>query len=311
MAKVPTLIEEEEGREVTLHGSWYRGRGKMNFHPIKAVRERTAEAVDRHVMPGWIPSKRFIDKKTRITAFGSCFAAHVSDYLMERNYNVHGKDLDIHISHLVRFGEGIVNTFAILQQFEWALENKKFSDNLWFTDKKGFAPVDPAAQADTKEIIESTDVFIITLGLSEIWYDKRTGEALWRAVPFDLFDEAIHGFRVSSHQENYENLKRICALIRHSRPHAKIIFTLSPIPLRATFRPISCVTANSVSKAILRSAIDQLVREEAGSGDLHYFPSYEIIKDFLKDPFKANNHHPKDEVVRFIMETFERHYCEL
>ncbi|SIR27762.1 GSCFA family protein, partial [Rhizobium sp. RU35A] len=54
-------------------------------------------------------------------------------------------------------------------------------------------------QDATRQIIHATDVFIITLGLSEIWYDKRSGDALWRAVPADLFDEEIHGFRVSTH----------------------------------------------------------------------------------------------------------------
>ncbi|SIR27785.1 GSCFA family protein [Rhizobium sp. RU35A] len=83
---------------------------------------------------------------------------------------------------------------------------------------------------------------------------------------------------------------------------------MSPIPLMATFRPISCLTANSVSKSILRSAVDEMIRESTDSR-LHYFPSYEIVKDFFADPFEADNRHPRAEVIDFIMNTFERHFC--
>ena len=62
-------------------------------------------------------------------------------------------------------------------------------------------------------------------------------------------------------------------LIRANRPGAKIIVTLSPLPLMATFRPVSCLTASSVSKAILRVAIDQLMRDFSDDPDLFYFPS--------------------------------------
>jgi hypothetical protein len=203
----------------------------------------------------------------------------------------------------------MVNTFAILQQFEWAFEGKSFPENLWFSQDKEIASLSPEVQAETRAIFEQTDLFIMTLGLSEIWFDKRTGDALWRAVPDSLFDENVHGFRVSSHQENYENLAKIVSLIRTAKPEAKIVFTVSPVPLMATFRPISCLTASSVSKSILRSAVDQLMRDRASDSNLFYFPSYEIVKEFFVDPYQEDNRHPKDEVVRFIMETFERHYC--
>ena len=150
---------------------------------------------------------------------------------------------------------------------------------------------------------------MFTLGLSEIWYDKVSGEAFWRAIPKELFDEERHGFRVSSCDENYANLAAIRALIHTARPQAKIVFTLSPLPLMATFRPVSCLTASSVSKAILRVAVDQLMQDFSDDPNLFYFPSYEIVRDFSTDPFEEDNRHPKPEIIRLVMETFERHYC--
>lgn len=304
MAFVPTLTSERNGHQAVFHGSWYRGP-HTHFIPSKAELAQ-ADAVDRFVMHGWSPTAPFIDKQMRITAFGSCFAEYIGEYLHRQGYNILGKHLDLQ-SHIIRFGEGMVNTFAIRQQLEWALENKAFPDNLWFSETKELASPDPAIQAETRDIIRATDLFIITLGLSEIWYDKRTGDALWRAVPSHLFDPDIHGFRISSHQENLENLRRIHALIQTARPGARIVFTVSPVPLMATFRPISCLTANSVSKAILRSAVDEFIRGDPAGA--HYFPSFEIVKEFWIDPYGPDNRHPRDEVIQFIMQTFERHYC--
>ena len=127
-------------------------------------------------------------------------------------------------------------------------------------------------------MFEATRVFVITLGLAEVWYQRRRAEGgaeaggkaragaeeeqeeqeeevLWRAVPSDRFDPRRHGFRVSSVGENLRNLRAIVALIRAHVPAAVVVFTLSPVPLSATFRGVSCVTANAVSKSILRVAV--------------------------------------------------------
>ena len=306
MGDVPSLIVRRDGHVARFHGSWYRGP-HTNFIPSKAQLVE-AGAVDRYILHGWTPESPFIRKTSRITAFGSCFAQHLTQYLHSAGYNILGRHLDLH-SHIIRFGEGMVNTFAVRQQLEWALEGKEFPENLWFGGDKEIASLHPSIRVETKEIISTTEVFVITLGLSEIWYDKETGEAFWRAIPSDLFDPNRHGFRVSSPEENYANLVRIRDLIRTCRPGAKIIFTLSPVPLMATFRPISCLTASSVSKAILRVAIDQLMRNSAEDASMFYFPSYEIVKEFFVDPYRDDNRHPKPEVVEFIMKTFERHFC--
>ncbi|HEY0832479.1 MAG TPA: GSCFA domain-containing protein [Azospirillum sp.] len=303
---LPRVSVTRHGRVETFNGSWYRGE-HTNFIPSKADLAE-ADALERYLLHGWMPPKPFIGRTAPITAFGSCFAAHVAEYLAQRGYAVHGRHLDVH-AHIIRFGEGIVNSFAILQQFEWALEGKPMPENLWHGPNKEVAAVHPAIRDETRAIIQSTDVFIITLGLSEIWYDKRNGEAFWRAVPASDFDDSIHGFRISTVEENRANLTRILALIRKWRPEAHVVFTLSPIPLMATFRPVSCLTANSVSKAILRVAVDEVMREHATDTRLHYFPSYEIVKEFLTDPFDRDNRHVKPGEVMRIMMAFEKHFC--
>jgi len=75
----------------------------------------------------------------------------------------------------------------------------------------------------TKRLFDQADVFILTFGLSEIWYDEPTGGVFWRAVPQDKFDPARHKFRVASYAETLDRLHRIHSLIRAYRPSAKII----------------------------------------------------------------------------------------
>jgi hypothetical protein len=297
---------ERGGHETTFNGSWYRGPN-TNFIPCKAELHEP-DAVEKYVLAGWLPAKPFIDRTVPITAFGSCFAMHISDYLLSAGYNVFGRNLGLD-AHIIRFGEGMVNSFSIRQQFEWALEEREFPENLWFGAHKEIAAVDPAIRAQTYEIMRATRVFIITLGLSEIWFDKRTDDAFWRAIPAHLFDERIHGFRLSTVEENYSNLVEILRLIRKLCRDASVIFTLSPIPLMATFRPVSCLTANSVSKATLRVALDQLMRDKKDDESLYYFPSYEIATEFFPDPRIDDNRHVRPEIVAFIMDTFRQHYC--
>jgi GSCFA family len=281
MTRLPDINFQRNTHQAQFHGSWYRGE-HTNFLPAKAELLES-DAVERFVLDGWLPTKPFISKKMPITAFGSCFAEHISSHLAKDGYNVFGKTLDLQ-AHIIRFGEGMVNSFAIRQQFEWALGEREFPEHLWFGPQKEIASLDPTIRKETYEIINATELFIITLGLSEIWYDKQSGDAFWRAIPSYVFDDRLHGFRLSDVTENYENLKAIIRLSRRLNPQARVVLTLSPIPLMATFRPISCPTANSVSKATLRVAIDQIMREHSGDEKLFYFPAYEIVTGMFADP---------------------------
>jgi hypothetical protein len=289
----------------SAHFSWYRGE-HSNFGPSK-INLWERDAIDKYILSGWLPEAPFIAKTTPVVAFGSCFAGHISRYLRERGYNLLGQGLK-RSAYVIRFGEGMVNSFAIRQQFEWALEGRAFAEGLW-RDKTGeLLRPEADIREETLQIFRSADVFILTLGLSEVWYDKASGDVFWRAIPADSFEPERHAFRVSTVAENLDNLRAIVALVRRHRPGAKIVLTLSPVPLVATFRPVSCVSANSVSKAILRAALDELMRENAEAIDLFYFPSFEIVSTYFQDPYQLDNRHVRPHVVRTIMEAFVRHY---
>jgi hypothetical protein len=131
----------------------------------------------------------------------------------------------------------------------------------------------------------------------------------WRAVPQKRFDPSRHKFRVTSVSENKANLFRIYELIKKYRPSAKIIFTMSPIPLVATFRPIPCLSANSASKAILRAALDEFFQEVQSEGIAYYWPSYEIVLDIFHQRWFPDRRHVRREILDFVMTAFESVWC--
>ncbi|HEY2326288.1 MAG TPA: GSCFA domain-containing protein [Gaiellaceae bacterium] len=298
-------VSDAGGRGRGQNKTWFRGEN-CNFHPPRPALSAQS-AVATWILDGWLPDSPIINPTTQVTAFGSCFAQHIGEHLSRRKYSVLSKG-DSN-AYVVGMGEGIVNTFALRGQFDWAFEGIAPTTELWHgynAEKFGY---DEAVREATREIFERTDVFILTLGLSEVWYDEPTGEVFWRAVPRRNYDEARHKFRVTSVAENAANLRAIHATIRKYRPGAHIVLTLSPIPLFATFRPQSCITANSVSKAILRAAIDELYRD-AQDPLLHYWPSYEIVVDaFGTGKWDDDGHHIKRPVLDYIMGLFESVYC--
>ncbi len=305
--KAKKLLFQTTTRSSKEYRTWFRGEN-MNILPHNRSFYRP-NGIDKFVLEGWMPETPAITVDTQITAFGSCFAANISNYLSRRNYSVMNKADTATQAYVVACGEGMVNSFVILQQFQWAWENKTFDQELWHGYDAESYGYDPKVQRQTKEMFDNTDVFILTFGLSEIWYDEATENVFWRTIPKDVYNPERHKFRVSTVEENTDNMRKIYDLIRKHRPDAKIIFTLSPIPLQATFRDNSCITSNAVSKGIMRVAIDQVVREKRDEGVLHYWPSYELITDAFAQPYKDDRRHPDDEVLEYIMMLFEKNWC--
>lgn len=264
--------------------------------------------VDRYFMHGLAPPEKFVTKDTPIVAFGSCFAANISRHLNARGYNVLTKKTSK--AHVTQMGDGMVHTHAILQQFEWAWENNFPKAPLWedyAAEEFGFTE---EARLATKSLFDAAELFIITLGLSEIWYDEPTGEVFWRVPPRGKIDASRHKFRVASISETRANLDSIHRLIREYNPSAKIVFTVSPIALAASFRSISALSANAASKSILRAVLDEFLRDVSpNDAGIFYFPSYDVVKYAFNNQYLPDRRHVNEYVLGFNMTMFEHYYC--
>jgi hypothetical protein len=290
--------------EVEPGQSFYRG-DVLNRMPrqVELLRET---AIQEHVLKGWMPDKPFIGPDSTIVAFGSCFASNIGNYLHNLGFDIatarQGR------AYVQMIADGLVNVFAICQQFEWAWENIAPSAELWHGWKGERFEYDEEVRLATKALFDKADVFILTFGLSEIWYDELTGGTFWRAIPKGKFDKTRHKFRVATSAETAERLRRIYDLIRKHRPQATIVFTLSPIGLAASFRPVSCISANSVSKAVLRAAIDE-VHRSVDDPNFFYFPAYEVVMNGFRTPFGSDLRHVHDYILKANMKAFEHYFC--
>ena len=303
---LPEIIVKSEYGDQKFSGSWYRGK-HCNFIPNKKNLNTNENFIKDYILKGYLPKQPIINKNNKIIAFGSCFAFHVSQYLVSIGYSVLNKKTINDGNHIIRYGEGMANTFTVIEQLEWIFEKKEIEKNTWYYSPDKEIERNDDIRTAVYKLLSQMNVFIVTVGLSEVWYNKINNQIFWKAIPADKFDENKHGFRLSSVEENTNNLKNICLLIRKHLPEAKIIFTLSPIPLMATFRPQSCITANSISKSILRVALDNVITKNYDN--TYYFPAYEITKEYFVDPFKEDNRHLKDRYVKEIMDIFLKYYC--
>jgi GSCFA family len=294
----------QDGKTVQHPHPFWRGE-KASFAPDDDSFER-ADFLAEYLAKGGMPEMPFISPKTTVVAFGSCFARHISDHLAALGFRIESRSSDT--AYISVMDDGMVNSYAIRQQFEWAWENQVPEVSLWHGYDGAALGYDEAIRLETKRIFDAAEVFIITLGLSEVWYDEPTGHVFWRAVPRAHFDATRHKFRVATHAENLANLKAIHAIIRKHKPDAQIVVTLSPIPLTATFRPIPCMVADGASKAVLRSAIDELMLQADDPG-LFYFPSYEVVKNCFLRPYIYDRRHVHFHILDLNMYLFERYFC--
>ena len=122
-------------------------------------------------------------------------------------------------------------------------------------------------------------------------------------------------FRVSRYTENLENLERIRALMLRYNPECRLLVTVSPVHLWATFRgDMDVISASCNSKSTLRAVADEFVSRHE---NVHYFPAFEmatIYSMLMGRTYLARgkeNFHVNRETVTFIMDQFFRFYSAL
>ena len=108
----------------------------------------------------------------------------------------------------------MANTFTVVEQLLWAFENKDIEKNTWYYSPNHFARKDEEIRNETLSLLKQIDIFVITVGLSEVWYNKENNQVFWKAIPTSEFDEKKHGFKLSTVDENSRNLDEICKIIK-------------------------------------------------------------------------------------------------
>jgi hypothetical protein len=156
--------------------------------------------------------------------------------------------------------------------------------------------------------LRSADIVILTLGLVETWFDRKCGYYLNAAPPFRLTDQAKDRFNleVSNYVTVLDQLGKIFRLLRKINNAAKILITVSPVPMNTTFTGRDVLLANTYSKSTLCAAAQDFISSEH---DADYFPSYEIITLSERSAaYKADCLHASDHAVGSVVSAFISHY---
>jgi hypothetical protein len=159
-------------------------------------------------------------------------------------------------------------------------------------------------------MFQELDVFVFTLGLTETWLSKEDGTAFPVApgCGAGVFDKSKYTFHNLTVNEVVSDMSQFLIKLQSINPKAKVILTVSPVPLIATFEYRSVLCSTTYSKSVLRVAAEQA---QAEFEHVVYFPSYEIITgphsrgDYYGDDLRE----VKEEGVKHVMKIFMKHFC--
>jgi hypothetical protein len=107
---------------------------------------------------------------------------------------------------------------------------------------------------------------------------------------------------LSSFAENLANLEELYEIIKGLNPKARVVVTVSPVPLSRTFSGRDILIANTEGKAILRAAVGEFSKSH---DDVYYYPAFEIVTLRGESAFQQHDlRHVTDETVSVIMSSF-------
>lgn len=278
-------------------------------------------------------SKFKLTKKTKFTTYGSCFAQNFSNALKSNDLNWVESEVPptskISKSLLKKYNYSIyssrtqnIYTPSMLNQLLILATTKKIFNEYWKTKNRFYDPLRPTVEPNgfnsksemlcSRNImlksliksIEDCDVFVFTLGLTERWVNKKNGYeyAVCPGTVGGEFNEKLHAFSNLNNSDLYKELKSAIEIIRSINPHVKILLTVSPVPLVATYENKHVLVSTISSKCSLRSTVDRFITRSY----VDYFPSFELISSF---PFRGmfyekNMRNINHQGVNFVMNHF-------
>lgn len=236
-----------------------------------------------------------------VCSIGSCFSEHLIKYFDKLGMNTTQNPSGIiYNTHSIAKIMQRVATCDIFTQEEFFKHNnlyKSWEHHGRFSNPDLIEAVNIANinLVDFLNTVRECDLFIITPSSSVVYKLKETNEivANCHRVPNNQFERTV-----LSTAENSENLQSTINSIQTINPNCRIVLTLSPV----RHYP-GDLTLNSLSKARLLDAIHQVVETNQ---NVHYFPSYEIVLDELRDYrfFESDMLHPSELARQVIFQRF-------
>lgn len=276
----------------------------QGLHPDRYWRSGTVPLLAGNWRGLYVPRKA-LHEDTRVGSGGSCFAQHVSNALRRAGLNYFdaepaplGLPQAAHAAHgyglySARFGN-VYSSRQLRVLVETACGLRESEAEVWTDGRRYYDAMRPAIEPDgfaskaeviamrvshlraVAELMRQTEVFIFTLGLTEVWINRGSGTAypLCPGTVQGRYEPAHHALLNMGVEDVCSDIERVLALWQQVQPDIRLVLTVSPVPLAATATDQHVVVATARSKAVLRTAAAILVSAHQA---IDYFPSYEIV----------------------------------
>lgn len=296
----------------------------------RSMSGRSPTEVDPVTTPRFV-----IGRLDQVATAGSCFAQHISRTLVNLKFAYlvtekapPGRTSDEGYGVFpARFGN-VYTVRQLLQLLRRAYGIFEPVDAMWQREdecwidpfrpriqKAGFAtPEDLLANrelhfAAVREMFERCDVFVFTLGLTESWVCALDGAVfpIAPSVVSPFIDDSNYTFHNFTVAEVEADLLTFLDAFRSINPASRVILTVSPVALVATYEPRHVLVSTTYSKSVLRVAAETAARSRP---NVDYFPSYEIITGphgrglFYEEDLRE----VRPEAVAHVMSLFAQHY---
>ncbi|MDR7153285.1 hypothetical protein J2W40_000079 [Sphingobium xenophagum] len=301
---------------------------------------RAISRTESHAVDPVTRVKFQISQADRVATAGSCFAQHISRRLSGIGFNYFVPEDGASLSEVERRADGygmfsarygnIYTVRQLLQLFQEAYGDRVKSEAAWqrsdgrFVDPfrpvitpAGYESAEEVAKArkthlaSVRRVFNQARVFVFTLGLTESWIARDSGDVfpLAPGVSGGVFDEARYAFVNMRAMDVVADLTQFLGLLKLQNCDVKVILTVSPVPLIATYDDRHVLVSNTYSKSALRVAAEEV---SALYDWVDYFPSFEIITGnfnggrYFEDDLREVN----AAGVSHAMRCFLDHYVE-
>jgi hypothetical protein len=283
-----------------------------------------------------VTNARFkLGRDSKVATAGSCFAQHIARTLTAKGFNYFiteaGEGLPDEEAERRNFGVfsarfgNLYTARQLVQLLERAYDRFHPLDGVWPRDDGKFVdPFRPQIEPDgfeslqalqtsrathfaaVREMFENLDVFVFTLGLTEAWRNRIDG-AVFPLAPGVVAGEMDHeryefiNFGVN---EVVSDLQHFIGHLARINADARIILTVSPVPLIATYENRHVLVSTTYSKSVLRAAAGEI---SMANTHCDYFPSYEIITgnynrgQYFENDLRSIKQEGIDHVMRLFL----------
>ena len=278
----------------------------------------------------------------RIATAGSCFAQHIASTLVKNGYNYYVTEAAPEGMSTEQAAAGSYGLFSarygniytarqLLQLLDRAYGWFTPRDISWIRrDGRYIDPFRPQVETDgfsneeaiitareehfaaVRRMFETMDVCVFTLGLTEAWRAKSDG-AVFPVVPGVVatgLNETSYEFVNFKAAEIHADMRDCIAKLQAVNSRVRIILTVSPVPLVATYEQRHVLVSTTYSKSALRTVAGEIADE---LDYVDYFPSYEIITgNFNRGRYFGDDlREVKPEGIEHVMRLFSKHYYHL